>query len=184
MRFVPSSHCDREGGCGRGEFFATGREELRKNANSRRRSWFRQRRAHYRQLLQWLEWSPGIGHRSCHPSDVEWLKRLAGRFESCCLRRPTSTPATSVMELSGPGAPSKGMPRSRERGFGLGGEADSWASRSGGKKRRELSRRLLLLVRGSQSRSYRTPLLIAVSLRSSASPAILHRSIKSSWAPI
>src|SRR5579863_1962622 len=30
---------------------------------------------------------------------------------------PTSTPCTSVMELSGPGVPSKGTPRSRARGL-------------------------------------------------------------------
>src|SRR5262245_33400236 len=30
---------------------------------------------------------------------------------------PTSTPATSVIALSGPGVPSNGMPRSRARGF-------------------------------------------------------------------
>ena len=37
---------------------------------------------------------------------------------------PTSTPATSVMALSGPGVPSKGTPRSRARGFGTFGFAD------------------------------------------------------------
>src|SRR5215472_13359183 len=37
----------------------------------------------------------------------------------------------SVIALSGPGAPSKGIPRSRARGLGVGAETDSWLATNG-----------------------------------------------------
>ena len=45
---------------------------------------------------------------------------------------PTSTPATSVMALSGPGSPSNGTPRSRARAFGCAAPAGC----AGGRARR------------------------------------------------
>ena len=41
---------------------------------------------------------------------------------------PTSTPATSVMAFSGPGLPSKGIPRSRARGSAECGAEEFWAT--------------------------------------------------------
>src|SRR5215471_1461059 len=57
---------------------------------------------------------------------------------------PTVTPATSVMALSGPGVPSNGTPRSRERGFVAGG---AWPDARHGRAKAAKTRMALGLTR-------------------------------------
>src|SRR6056297_1955808 len=54
---------------------------------------------------------------------------------------PTSTPSTSVMELSGPGVPSKGTPRSRARG-----DASARTSAGSAIARTRMSSRTVMLI--------------------------------------